>query len=450
MPQALPSVSKSTDRGDRNASALNELERNERERNELGRQEEIVVGRQELGNEDDDFQSLSGGADEEVDELEMLYQDQLVAVADARRKTVDLGKRVRDARALARQDIDEGATERWQTAKVELLRAQTEFEEEVKIAEKYRAMKSQAQRERAGPEENSELIVKTPTHNTRIPKDLPKYNSMTDNLYEFLDRFEITLEANALEVDTNWKRILPICVDTTLADWLRRVLPCDMKWAEARKALATKLVHPAQQQALLRELRIMKPTATEGIRGFCDRYSRVFRESESIDGSAAVEQFLFNLPLEMQERVQMIRMSRSPDGVTPMPFNKLEEAMQMLVGLETWNTKPAKMASTDKSKFCSIHGYVGHSTGDCRKQKIGNLEKDSRQPAMPRIADAGQAQWVSPEVIQHRRESNLCLRCGGTGHLIKDCSIRPAKRPLRAANAQTVDPEAVLIEQVKD
>jgi hypothetical protein len=36
---------------------------------------------------------------------------------------------------------------------------------------------------------------------------------------------------------------------------------------------------------------------------------------------------------------------------------------------------------------------------------------------------------VSPEEIQHRRDQDLCIRCGQEGHYIPRCPYLPADRP---------------------
>jgi len=49
---------------------------------------------------------------------------------------------------------------------------------------------------------------------------------------------------------------------------------------------------------------------------------------------------------------------------------------------------------------------------------------------------ANTARWVSQEELERRKEQGLCLRCGGKGHIIRNCKLKPAKRPAQAARAQ--------------
>lgn len=52
------------------------------------------------------------------------------------------------------------------------------------------------------------------------------------------------------------------------------------------------------------------------------------------------------------------------------------------------------------------------------------------------------AKWVSAEEIVKRKGEGRCLRCGASGHMIKNCPYRPAIKPAtRVAALQTCGPE---------
>jgi len=44
-------------------------------------------------------------------------------------------------------------------------------------------------------------------------------------------------------------------------------------------------------------------------------------------------------------------------------------------------------------------------------------------------ADKPRAKWVSQDVLDQRRDDQLCLRCGGDSHFIDKCQYAPARRP---------------------
>ena len=39
------------------------------------------------------------------------------------------------------------------------------------------------------------------------------------------------------------------------------------------------------------------------------------------------------------------------------------------------------------------------------------------------------AEWVTPEVLEHRRTKELCLRCGNKDHRARNCKFAKAIRP---------------------
>lgn len=132
--------------------------------------------------------------------------------------------------------------------------------------------------------------------------------------------------------------------------------------------LAKHLINPAQQQMLLRQLDVIKPNAREGIREYANRYEKLFQETEAPDGPAAVEKFLFTLPIMMQRNMQRYRVSRSTDGITPYAFFNLAEVMRAVISLEGWDNAtimgPPKDTKTPK-KECALHGQCGHSSANC-------------------------------------------------------------------------------------
>ncbi|RKF84269.1 hypothetical protein GcM1_127001, partial [Golovinomyces cichoracearum] len=56
--------------------------------------------------------------------------------------------------------------------------------------------------------------------------------------------------------------------------------------------------------------------------------------------------------------------------------------------------------------------------------KIANIQRNVMRRTQP-----DRATWVSREDIDRRIEAGLCMRCGGRGHVIKNCSLLPAYNP---------------------
>jgi hypothetical protein len=56
----------------------------------------------------------------------------------------------------------------------------------------------------------------------------------------------------------------------------------------------------------------------------------------------------------------------------------------------------------------------------------------------PGLAEYPQAKWVTREIMDERRRSRCCMRCGNVGHQVSDCKFRPAINPIRAPRINTV------------
>lgn len=44
-------------------------------------------------------------------------------------------------------------------------------------------------------------------------------------------------------------------------------------------------------------------------------------------------------------------------------------------------------------------------------------------------SNAARAKWVTKEEQERRKRERLCIRCGGSGHFVKECPFRPAVNP---------------------
>ncbi|RMJ20718.1 hypothetical protein PHISP_08412 [Aspergillus sp. HF37] len=52
---------------------------------------------------------------------------------------------------------------------------------------------------------------------------------------------------------------------------------------------------------------------------------------------------------------------------------------------------------------------------------------------------AKRATWASDEEVQKRRSKGSCLRCGSQDHLVRQCSLQPARRPAQLAAVRATD-----------
>lgn len=80
-----------------------------------------------------------------------------------------------------------------------------------------------------------------------------------------------------------------------------------------------------------------------------------------------------------------------------------------------------------------------------RKPSIESMDWEPT-PAQVATMSIKYAKWVSQEERDNRRQTGRCIRCGATGHMIRECPYGPPRRPVKA---DSVRKETTKIKEVK-
>src|SRR5579871_4715076 len=96
-----------------------------------------------------------------------------------------------------------------------------------------------------------------------VPQSLPVFcegnegnKNVIRDIEEFADRFERVLRAHNLDLDNNWKRLLPLCLGKSEANWMDQYVlnvPDVRTWAQARDIVLGYYQSPIQSAMLSRE-----------------------------------------------------------------------------------------------------------------------------------------------------------------------------------------------------
>jgi hypothetical protein len=70
-----------------------------------------------------------------------------------------------------------------------------------------------------------------------------------------------------------------------------------------------------------------------------------------------------------------------------------------------------------------------------RKASVESMDWEST-PIRAAAASTRRAKWVSQEERDNRRQTGRCIRCGASGHIIRDCPYGPPQRPVQTATAR--------------
>jgi hypothetical protein len=122
---------------------------------------------------------------------------------------------------------------------------------------------------------------------------------------------------------------------------------------------------------------------------------------------------------------QELRRSLVYIPVHPTAYNDFTRTLSTLASrLAALNTKSTTMTPTSAAT----------NTNEMDWEPSINKAQASGQTSANKAPIDGQgeqrrAQWVSKDILEKRRSSNLCLRCGGKGHFISNCKLLPAKPP---------------------
>ena len=108
--------------------------------------------------------------------------------------------------------------------------------------------------------------------------------------------------------------------------------------------------------------------------------------------------------------------------------------------------QPAWKQSTDVDQSVTS-SKVPNGREVTRKASVESMEWEPT-PAKVATTSARRAKWVSQEERDRRRQARLCIRCRGSGHMIRECPYGPPQRPITSnsvrkekAKAKEVEPE---------
>ena len=91
----------------------------------------------------------------------------------------------------------------------------------------------------------------------------------------------------------------------------------------------------------------------------------------------------------------------------------------------------------NRSQTSNAQGRTSSEEATSSKVRGGTQR---RQDDNNKNNDKTPAKWVSKDELARRKEENLCLRCGKEGHMIRNCALGPAVRPVEAKKANPADP----------
>ncbi|RCH78378.1 hypothetical protein CU097_000454, partial [Rhizopus azygosporus] len=127
-----------------------------------------------------------------------------------------------------------------------------------------------------------------------------------DSAYDFCQKFETVLKAHALNLDSEWERLLPMCLNTEQVSWFQEELQDRLyTWEEARAKVTDAFDTPFRKFLLMAEVGRMEQGEYEPIREYTYRFQKLRREAGVPDGTQLAVTYFVSLRSDVQARAQV-------------------------------------------------------------------------------------------------------------------------------------------------
>jgi hypothetical protein len=208
-----------------------------------------------------------------------------------------------------------------------------------------------------------------------VPQDLPalqlkgesvwrKRSESFDSAYDFCNTFENVLRAHGLALNSNWERLLPLCMNAEQVSWCREALvDKNLQWKQARPMLLNHFDTPYRKFLLMVELSDMKQGLHESNREYANRYQKLRREAGMQDNTHLAVMFFASLKPNVKSMMQ-VALSSHFGTTLPTSINQIVDLV---------------LASGEDSLFSSKSPYkrARNSYAEMASRDMNNASKVS-------------------------------------------------------------------------
>ncbi|CEP12660.1 hypothetical protein [Parasitella parasitica] len=127
-----------------------------------------------------------------------------------------------------------------------------------------------------------------------------------DSAFDFCTAFETILRAHVQPFDTNWERLLPMCLNSEQISWFEENLANKLlPWSEARVQILNFFDTPYRKFMLMAEVGALRQDTSETTREYASRYQKLRREAGLEDGTQLAVAFFVSLRDNVRSRYQV-------------------------------------------------------------------------------------------------------------------------------------------------
>ncbi|KAG0861934.1 hypothetical protein G6F16_012914 [Rhizopus arrhizus] len=167
-----------------------------------------------------------------------------------------------------------------------------------------------------------------------VPNDLPvlqlrgealwkKKADPFDSAYDFCNTFETVLHAHGLSLNSNWERLLPLCMNPEQVSWSREALMNKRyTWKEVRPIVLDHFDTPYRKFLLMVEVGSMRQAPYESNREYSNRFQKMRREAGMEDGTQLAVTYFASLKPSVKT-VAQVAISSHLGAKLPSSINQI-------------------------------------------------------------------------------------------------------------------------------
>ncbi|EIE87344.1 hypothetical protein RO3G_12055 [Rhizopus delemar RA 99-880] len=165
-----------------------------------------------------------------------------------------------------------------------------------------------------------------------VPNDLPtlqlkgdaiwrKKAECYDSAYDFCNTFETVLRAHGQALNSNWERLLPLCMNPEQVSWCREaLLEKNLSWKQVRPMILDHFDTPYRKFLLMVEVGSMCQGTYESNREYSNRFQKMRREAGMEDSTLLAVTYFASLKASVKSVAQLAISShfgsRLPSSIT--------------------------------------------------------------------------------------------------------------------------------------
>ena len=280
---------------------------------------------------------------------------------------------------------------------------QDKYEETVKKIEKLKEMASKLPAAMA----KSKSPNREPELQATVPPKLPLLQltdevvwdrrvKVFDSAHDFCKAFETTLRAHRLQLDTNWERLLPVCLSAEQISWFEEhLLEKNLSWENAKLFVLRQYDTPMRRLHLMIQVNLMEQKPGESVREYTYRFQKLRREADMEDNVNLAVRYLCSLHRNIQDDVRLAIASRMGTNI-PTTVTDMSELVFATI---------SDRQGTDKVGAKRAYGESNYSNSHVKPKKVFkptvSNSKDHRHNSQ-----GGQSQYHGP-----KQPTNLCRYC---------------------------------------